>query len=155
MLKEVTSLPKAIIRDGEFFVYRYKRTMLFYATPAAFLMSENTNILGMALVGLFYCYVFFLGKISRILWRNDKALWFQLFISLFFGLVALMALRFFDITRWLIHEVGYIPDGDIKPFIAIAAFLPLLAAYLDSFKKVEAAYYKSKGYKYSGFLGDL
>ncbi len=107
------------------------------------------------LLGGLYAYVFFFSSISKLLWRFDRVLWCQLFISLAIGLGAIVFLRLFDLTHWLIHSVGFVPDGEVKHIFAIIAFTPLVAAYVDSFKKVELAFYKSKGYNYIGLLGNL
>ncbi len=156
-MKRVSSLPNDIIVKAEQFVIVYKKRMIWYVIPAFsyFLMPETLDILAVMLLGGFYAYVFFLSSISRLLWRFDRCLWCQLFISLALGLFAIIFLRMFDLTHWLIHSVGFVPDGEVKHIFAIIAFTPLVAAYVDSFKKVELAFYKSKGYSYIGLLGNL
>jgi hypothetical protein len=154
-MKTVTSLPDDVISDGTFFVEKYRRTMLGCAVPAFsyFLVPLQLNYLAVSLVALFYIYIVFISRISRILWKFGRRTWFKLFGSLVFGLCAVTFFRLFDINRWLIHEVGYIPDGEVKQYFAAIFFVPLIAAYLDSFKSVELAFYKSKGYNYQGWLG--
>lgn len=156
-MKYVNSLPEDVTEEGIFFVEKYKRTMLGFIAPAFsyFLVPTVLQYELVALVTLFYLYVVFISKTSRILWQFAKSTWFKVFGSLIFGLVAVVFFRFFDINHWLIHEVGYIPDGEVKQYFAAVFFVPLVAAYFDSFKKVELAYYKSKGYDYKGRVGDI
>ncbi|QSX39453.1 hypothetical protein [Shewanella cyperi] len=155
-MKTVTSLPDDVIYEGTIFVGTYKRKMLGLASPAFayFLTPVELNIEAVIFVCLFYLYVLLLSKVSKILWRFDRLTWTKLFGSLIFGLLAVTFLRFFDINHWLIHEVGYIPDGEVKQYFAAISFVPLVAAYFDSFKNVELAFYRSKGYDYRGWLGD-
>ncbi|GGP60444.1 hypothetical protein [Shewanella saliphila] len=156
-IKQVSSLPSDIIVNAEQFVIVYKKRMFWYVIPAFsyFLMPESLDILAVMLLGGLYAYVFFFSSISKLLWHFDRVLWCQLFISLAIGLGAIVFLRLFDLTHWLIHSVGFVPDGEVKHIFAIIAFTPLVAAYVDSFKKVELAFYKSKGYNYIGLLGNL
>ncbi|MEC4091703.1 hypothetical protein [Pseudoalteromonas rubra] len=156
-MKIVTSLPYDVIFQGESFVDRYKINMLGCVAPAFsfFLLPEELDFLVVFLLSVFYFYVIFLSGLSRILWKFDKPLWCQLFLSLLFGLAAVVFFRFFDIQHWLIHDVGYFPDGEVKHYYATVFFAPLLAAYLDSFKKVELAFYKSKGFDYRGMIVDI
>ncbi|MBT1065491.1 hypothetical protein KJY73_18030 [Bowmanella sp. Y26] len=156
-MKSVNSLPDDVTNEGIFFVEKYKRTMLGFIAPAFsyFLVPTALHYELVVLVTLFYLYVVFISKTSRILWQFARSTWFKVFGSLIFGLVAVVFFRFFDINHWLIHEVGYIPDGEVKQYFAAVFFVPLVAAYFDSFKKVELAYYKSKGYDYKGRVGDI
>ena len=154
-MKTVTSLPDDVISEGTFFVETYKRKMLGFMAPAFayFLIPKDLNVEVVLFVGIFYIYVLFLSKISRILWQFDRLTWVKLFGSLIFGLLAVTFFRFFDINHWLIHDVGYIPEGEVKQYIAAIFFVPFVAAYFDSFKKVELAFYRSKGYEYQGWIG--
>lgn len=154
-MKTVTSLPTEVIADGEIFVLKYKRVMLAYAAPAFtyFLTPEALSIQALVLLTLFYVYVVCLSKLARILWSYERLVWCQLFLSLIFGLLATVFFRYFDLTHWLIHEFGYFPDDGVKQFYVAAAFIPFVAAYFGSFKKVELAFYKSKGFDYKGWVG--
>ncbi len=133
-LKTVTSLPQDIVAEGQFFVLMYKKGMIGFVVPAFvyFLLPSVVSTLAIVILALFYYHVFFRSDISRMLWRHDLVLWCQLFISLFFALCVVIFLRYFDLNHWLIHEVGYIPDGNVTPFWAAASFIPLGAAYFDS-----------------------
>ncbi len=153
-MKTVTSLPDDVINEGSFFVETYKRKMLGFMAPAFayFLIPKDLNIEAVLFVVIFYFYVLFLSNVSRVLWQFARLTWAKLFGSLIFGLLAVTFFRFFDINHWLIHEVGYIPEGEVKQYFAAIFFVPFVAAYFDSFKNVELAFYRSKGYEYQGWL---
>lgn len=154
-MKTVTSLPDDVINEGTCFVETYKRKMLGFIAPAFlyFLMPLYLNFEMVVFVCIFYVYVLFFSKLSRVLWKFGRLTWFKLFGSLLFGLAAVTFFRFFDIGHWLIHEVGYIPEGEVRQYCAAVFFVPFVAAYFDSFKNVELAFYRSKGFDYQGWLG--
>ena len=153
-MKTVTSLPNEVVVGGLQFVDSFKVHMLSCTVPAFsyFLIPDIVNFVSVIVVGLFYLSILFISKYSRILWQFGRATWFKLYGSLLFGLSAVVFFRFFDINTWLIHEVGYIPEGEVKHYFAAVFFVPLVAAYFDSFKEVELSFYRSKGYDYRGWI---
>ena len=156
-METVTSLPPKVVADAELFMLRYKRFLHRCIPPifVFFLMPEELDVYSVLGLCAFYLYVIFLSPLSYIFWKNSKVLWFQLYLSLIFGVMTTVTCKFVNINSWLFNEFQYMADGNVAPYWAGASFIFLVAAFWGSFEEAELAFYRSKGYEYKGWLGDL
>lgn len=170
-MKTVDSLPSSLIQEADSYMRFHPRAILLYILPIIFfylapqnayekderligrvvhsLMELNKPLLTLLSV---YLFLIFFSKLSRILWKFDKAQWFKYYISLAVAVCVSIFCKHFDFNHWLLHEYGYLTDMVITPWVALAGFIPMIAAHLDSFRSVELAFYKSKGFNYTGRL---
>jgi len=120
-----------------------------------FLLPNEIDVYAVLGVVAFYLYVICLSPLSYIFWKYSRLLWLQLYLSLIFGVGMAILCKFVDINTWLLTEYQYLADGDVSPYWAGASFIFLVAAFWGSFEEAELAFYRSKGFEYKGWLGDL
>ncbi|MDN3651265.1 hypothetical protein QWY77_00510 [Thalassotalea ponticola] len=171
MMKVVESLPEDIIQQANAYMAFHPRAIFLYLAPIFMFylgtdVSDITNnnliaILRSAILEMeapilgvlaIYLFIILFSKLSRILWKFNKPQWFKYYLSLTFAIGVAIFSKHFNFNHWLLHDYGYLTDANIGPFVALSGFIPMIAAHLDSFKAVELAFYKSKGYDYRGRL---
>jgi hypothetical protein len=168
-MKTVDSLPEKIIEQGNRYMYFHPRAILIYMLPifafylAPYSVNENeTGVINRIINALIafnkplliilcvYAFLIFFSKLSKMLWKFDKPQWFKYYLSLIFAVSVAVFCKHFNFNYWLLNDYGYLTDSNITSWVALSAFIPMLAAHLDSFRSVELAFYKSKGFNYTG-----
>lgn len=153
-LTVVNELPEEVSAKGQFFASRGQLGLLLNGAVAiVFIFSPEEIDIGATLVLFAYLlYVLIFSRLSVTLWVFDRVQWYKHYLSLLFGYSVSVLLMFTDINAWLIHDVGYIPEGDTTPYFKVLAFLPFAAAFFESEVALENAFYKSEGYFFDSKL---
>ncbi|ALT00052.1 hypothetical protein AT746_18435 [Lacimicrobium alkaliphilum] len=150
----VNELPEEVSAEGQFFASQGQLGLLLNGVVgiAFIFLSEDVDIGATLALFAYLLYVLIFSRLSVTLWVFDRIQWYKHYLSLLFGYSVSILLMFIDINAWLIHDVGYIPEGDAAPYFGVLAFLPFAAAYFDSEATIENAFYKSKGYFFDSKL---
>ncbi len=170
-MKTVDSLPGEIIKQADQYMYYHPKAIsiyilpifMFYLAPHS-IVEDNIGVMDkvinaliafdkpLLIVMLIYTFLILFSKLSRMLWEYNKPQWFKYYLSLIFAVFVTIFCKNFDFNHWLLYDYGYLTDVNFTPWVALSSFIPMLAAHLDSFKSVELAFYKSKGFNYTGRL---
>ena len=150
----ISEIPEELSIKGQGFIARSQFSLKINGAVALVFIFLTEGIDTKATLGflVYLLYVLIFSRLSVTLWVFNKVQWCKHYLSLILGYAMCVFLMYFDINGWMIHDLGYIPEGDATPYFSILAFLPFVAAYFDSEEAIETAFYKSEGYFVNGKL---